>query len=86
VTVDVPDRIESANNVAVGAGGLSVTFPNAFYATPAIAVTAENMATGDYALITAKSAAGFTIQFKNSAGTGVARTMDWIAKGFGYRN
>jgi predicted phage tail protein len=86
VTIDVPDRIESANNVAVGSGGLSVTFANAFYATPAIAVTAENMATGDYAAITAKSATGFTIQFKNSAGTGVARTMDWIAKGYGYQN
>jgi hypothetical protein len=44
------------------------------------------MATGDYAQITAKTSAGFTIQFKNSAGTGVARTMDWIAKGYGYRN
>ncbi len=86
VTIDVPDRIESANNVPVPAGGLSVTFTNAFYATPAVAVTAENMATGDYAAITAKSATGFTIQFKNSAGTGVARTMDWIAKGFGYQN
>lgn len=86
VTVDVPDRIESLENVSVPAGGLSVTFANAFFATPAVAVTAENMATGDYAQITAKSATGFTIQFKNSAGTGVARTMDWIAKGFGYRN
>lgn len=86
VTVDVPDRVESANNVSVPAGGLTVTFANAFFAVPATAVTAENMATGDYAQITAKTAAGFTIQFKNSAGTGVARTMDWIAKGYGYRN
>jgi predicted phage tail protein len=86
VTVDVPDRVESANNVSVPAGGLSVTFANAFFDVPATAITAENMATGDYAQITAKTAAGFTIQFKNSAGTGVARTMDWIAKGYGYRN
>lgn len=86
VTVDVPDRVESANGVAVPAGGLTVTFANAFYSTPAVAVTAENLATGDYAQITAKTAQGFIIQFKNSAGTGVARTMDWIAKGYGYRN
>jgi predicted phage tail protein len=85
VTVDVPDRVESANNLSVPSGGLAVTFANAFFQTPAVAITAENMATGDYAQITAKTAAGFTIQFKNSAGTGVARTMDWIAKGFGYR-
>lgn len=86
VTVDVPDRVESANNVSVPAGGLTVTFVNAFFDVPATAITAENMATGDYAQITAKTSAGFTIQFKNSAGTGVARTMDWIAKGYGYRN
>jgi predicted phage tail protein len=86
VTVDVPDRIESANNIAVPTTGLTVTFANAFFATPAIAVTAENLATGDYAQITAKSPTGFTIQFKNAAGTGVERSMDWIAKGFGYRN
>lgn len=86
VTVDVPDRVQSANGVAVPAGGLTVTFANAFFSNPAVAVTAENMATGDYAAITSKSPTGFTIQFKNSAGTGVARTMDWIAKGFGYQN
>jgi len=86
VVVDVPDRVESANNVSVPSGGLTVTFANAFFDVPATAITAENMATGDYAQITAKTSAGFTIQFKNSAGTGVARTMDWIAKGYGYRN
>lgn len=86
VIVDVPDRVESNNNVTVPADGLTVTFTNAFFDVPATAITAENMATGDYAQITAKSSAGFTIQFKNSAGTGVARTMDWIAKGYGYRN
>lgn len=86
VTVDVPDRVESANNIVVPAGGLTVTYTNAFFAVPAVAVTAENMATGDYATITSKTASGFTIQFRNSAGTGVSRTMDWIAKGFGYQN
>lgn len=85
VTVDVPDRIESNKNVSVGAGGLTITFANAFYDTPAVAVTPYNMATGDFTVITANSSTGFTVQFKNSAGTGVARTMDWIAKGFGYK-
>lgn len=84
VVVDVPDRVEGKNNVSVGTGGLSVVFERAFFATPAIAVTADNMATGDYAVITGKSRTGFTVTFKNSAGTNVARTMDWIAKGFGF--
>jgi hypothetical protein len=86
VIVDVPDRIESNNNIAVPATGVTVTFANAFFSIPAVAITAENMATGDYAQITAKTAAGFTIKFNNAAGTGVARTMDWIAKGFGYQS
>ncbi len=85
VTVDVPDRIESADDVAVPSGGLTVTFSNAFYDIPAIAVTGQNLATGDFVAITSKSSTGFTVQFKNSAGTGVARTADWIAKGFGYK-
>ena len=85
VTIDVPDRIESANNIAVTTSGLSVTFANQFYSTPAIAVTPYNMATGDYIVMSAQSATGFTVTFKNSAGTNVARTMDWIAKGYGYK-
>ena len=86
VTVDVPDRVEGKNNVAVSAAPMAVTFDRPFFATPAIAVTAENMATGDYVVITGKSRTGFTVEFKNSAGTSVARTMDWIAKGYGFAN
>jgi hypothetical protein len=71
-------------SVAVPATGLSVTFAKAFYAVPAVAVTASDMATGEYAVISAKTAAGFNLQFRTSAGAGVARTADWIAKGFGY--
>ena len=85
VTIDVPDRIESANNVSVTSSGLSVTFANQFYSTPAIAVTPYNMATGDYIVMSAQSSTGFTVTFKNSAGTNVARTMDWIAKGYGFK-
>lgn len=85
VTIDVPDRIESANNVSVTTSGLSVTFANQFYSTPAIAVTPYNMATGDYIVMSAQSSTGFTVTFKNSADTNVARTMDWIAKGYGYK-
>lgn len=84
--IDVPDRIESAKNVSVPSGGLAVTFTNQFYDVPAVAVTGANLATGDYVEITGKTSAGFTMQFKNSAGTGVARTADWIAKGFGYKS
>jgi len=34
-------------------------------------------------VISGKSRSGFTVQFKNSAGTGVSRTYDWVARGYG---
>ena len=85
VTIDVPDRVEGKNNVTVPAGGMRVSFDAEFFTTPAIAVTGENMATGDYVTLSNKDATGFDVRFYNSAGTGVSRTMDWIAKGYGYK-
>jgi hypothetical protein len=85
VTIDMPDRTARGNNVAsgTGGGGLTVTFSPAFYAAPAIAIAAQNLATGDYFTITGKSATGFTITFRNSAGTVIDRTFDWQAAGYG---
>ena len=60
----------------------SLTFNTAFLTTPKIAVTAQNMATGDFYEISSVSSTGFTITFKNSSGTIVARTFDYIARGF----
>ncbi len=61
---------------------LGVTFGTGFLVTPKIAVTAQNMASGDFYEITSVSSTGFTITFKNSSGTIVARTFDYIARGF----
>jgi len=83
VTVDMPDRIIAAEDVVCPAAGSTITFSQAFKAIPAIAVTGQDLATGDYVTISSKSAAGFTVRFFNAAGTGVERTMDWIAKGYG---
>ncbi len=85
VTVDMEDRLESGNDVACPSGGLAVTYAPAFIGVPSVAISAQGMATGDYYTLTAKSATGFTIRFFNAAGTGVARTFDWVAKGYGYK-
>lgn len=84
VSVDMPDRLASDNDVTCGTGGLTVTFSPSFRATPAIATVDQNMATGDYKVIASKSASGFTIQYFNSVGTPVSRTFDWVARGYGY--
>lgn len=82
VVVDMPDRVESANDLSSGAGSYAVTFNNAFKVTPAIGIAAT-MQSGDYYEITSKTGAGFTITFKDSSGTPVDRVFDYVAKGYG---
>lgn len=85
VTVDMPDRVDGGNDIACPAGGLTITFTPTFRATPAIAVSGQAMATGDVFEITGQSPQGFAIAFKDAAGAGVARTFDWVARGYGYQ-
>lgn len=82
VTVDMPDRTEAESDISSGSSSYAVTFPSAFKATPAIGIAAT-MQTGDFYEITSKSGSGFTITFKNSSGTAVDRTFDYVAKGYG---
>ena len=81
-TVDMPDRDEQQGNIALLAAGASYTFTPAFGAIPAIAVTIQDGGTGDFVALTSKSTTGFTLQVKNSSGAGVARTVDWHARGY----
>ena len=46
VDLTMPDRTDSDNNITTLAGGSAITFDNPFRATPAISITAQNMATG----------------------------------------
>jgi len=85
VTVDMPDRLDHGNDIASGtdAGGKTVTFSPAFKSLENVAITAQNMASGDFYVITNKSATGFEIIFRNSSNSVVDRTFDFQAKGFG---
>ncbi|MGF6958011.1 host specificity protein J [Paraburkholderia youngii] len=85
-TVDVPDRIESRNNIPVAAGGTVVSFTVPFMQAPAISIIAQGLATGDKWLIDQQSANGFRVQFQDSAGNPIAKTCDWIARGYGYEH
>lgn len=81
VTVDMPDRIASDNDITCPSGGMSVSFPFTFYAVPALGITAQGMATGDYYSVS-KTEADFDIQFFNASNAGVARTFDYIARSY----
>ncbi len=85
INVDMPDRVIGGDDLVsgTGAGGYSVTFSPAFRVAPAIGIMAQNLAQGDFYEIPTKSASGFTIRFKNSGGTVVSRTFDYVAKGYG---
>ena len=83
VTIDVEDTIQSANDLVSGTGTYTVTFTKPFFsASYAIGITNQGMATGDFYTLNNKTISGFDIAFKNSGGTGVSRTFDYIAKGF----
>jgi len=85
VTVDMPDRVTSGDDITSGtaAGGKVVNFVPAFKAVPALGIAAQNLTSGDYYEILSKTASGFTIRFKNSGGTVIDRTFDYVAKGYG---
>ena len=77
------DRIQSENDIVSGAGTKTVTFTNPFKtANYAVGITGENMATGDYFVVTNKTISNFQVTFKNSSDTAISRTFDMIAKGF----
>jgi len=83
VTIDMPDRIFSDNNISSGAGTKTVTFTNPYKSVNyAVGITAENMATGDYFIVENKTINGFDVTFKNSSNSAVSKTFDFIAKGF----
>jgi hypothetical protein len=83
VKIDMDDRIDAGADIAAGTGGATITFSPPFKSLLGLAISTQNMATGDYYAITAKDETGFHIGFFNTAGTGIARTFDWTAKGYG---
>jgi predicted phage tail protein len=76
-------RTENSATLTSTASSYAVTYTNAFYATPSLGLTAFNMATGDYYVITSASRTGFTVTFRNSAGTAISRQFQYMASGYG---
>jgi hypothetical protein len=83
VLSSIPTRRESGNDIASGTGGKTVTFTYGFKFNPALGISAQSLANGDYYVITGKSTSQFTIEFFNSSDTSIDRTFDYIAEGVG---
>ena len=85
---------QSVGSIASGAGAKTVTFDKPFFtgtaalggvnsSLPSVGITAQNMATGDYFVVTGVSGTGFTVTFRNSAGTVIDRNFAWSTVGYG---
>ena len=83
VTVDMQDRIFSGNDISSGVGTKTVSFTNPFKTTSyAVGITMEDANTGDFFTVSNKTVNSFDVLFKNSSGSNISRTFDFIAKGF----
>ena len=83
VTIDMPDRIEKESDFSVSANSTAVSFGSNFKAVPVIGVTMNDSNSGDYFRVTSKARTGFTVQCFNSSNTGIARSINWQAIGYG---
>lgn len=83
VVIDMPDRIESGNDISVPVGGLTITYSPPFNASPAVSLTAQGLFPGDYFDVSAKTATGFTVFIRNSSGVAKSGcSIDYISKGY----
>lgn len=80
--IDMPDRIESGDNIASGTTAKTITYTKPFIISPALGLSAENMQTGDFYTLSSKTNAGFTIQFFDIGSNPVNRIFDYIAKAY----
>jgi len=80
--LDMPDRIESGQDLTALVGGTHITFVPAFLVVPAIAVDGQSVGSNhSYHQITNADETGFDVEFFD--GGSVERTFDYIARGYG---
>jgi hypothetical protein len=83
---DMPDRVETFNNIISDVGGTTLLYDPPFKGpgtSPNIQITQDNAQTGDTYTITGKTLDGFTITFYNELGNPVSRQFDAFVKGYG---
>jgi predicted phage tail protein/sulfur carrier protein ThiS len=81
VAVDMPDRAERGQGVAIDASGTYIGFATPYMVPPIVRTTIIGATSGDTEKITNITTSGFTMQILN-AGSGVARTIDWQSVGY----
>ena len=83
ITVDMPDRILSENDIIVNDTGKSYAYVPPFNAPPAIAIGVDNAQKGHYYVISNKTRFGFDIVFRDNNDANIDGQFDILAKGYG---
>jgi len=86
IKVDMPDRIESYNNVTIPNTGYTLTYDPAFAGpspSPSVQVSIDDAQQGDYFTKTSKTLTGCVISVYDKNGTQVERQADIYVKGYG---
>ena len=84
VTIDMPDRTDEGSVLTSAAGDTAVAFADgAFWAAPVLGYTIQSAATGDYVDFSSVTTTGFNVSVRSAAGSRIAKTVNWIAKGYG---
>ena len=86
IRADMPDRIETYNNLTAPASGLTVSYSPAFMGpgtSPNIQITLEGGQSGDTFTLDNKTLEGFRIRFYDKDGNAVIRQFDAAVKGYG---
>jgi hypothetical protein len=89
IRADMPDRIESYQDITVPVTGYNITYSPSFAgpgSSPTIGVTIDDAQTGDYHRVTSKTLDGFTLKIYDNTDTLVERQCDIIVKGYGRKN
>ncbi|MGM0422481.1 MAG: host specificity factor TipJ family phage tail protein [Pseudomonadota bacterium] len=86
IIIDMPDRVLSGQDIEAGPDVTDISFAKPFRIRPAIAVSAQDLQTGDYYALSGVSKSGFSIQFFDQTGNPVSRHFDYLAKGYGKEN
>ena len=85
-TLALEKRSESDQDVVSTTSPKIITYTNAFYNTPSVGVSIQGLSTGDYYTLTSKTKTGFTLQIFDSGGSGISKSFDWSAYGYGLKS
>ena len=86
VTVDMPDRYESGEDIQITNAntGATVTYSMPFRVKPSVNITVQDGAVDDKIVFTSRTKQGFTIKIFNATlNSYVTRSFDYIAAGYG---